>query len=277
MQASGKSTWAKEQVANSKGRVKRVSRDDLRAMIDPKWSGQKEKAIVHARDSLVRTFLTDNYDVIVDDTNLHPSNTQQLEFLAREAGATFVVQDFTHVPLQECLKRDALREGTARVGEKVILETYKKYLTPPKPKYVYGGKECIIVDIDGTLAEHVGRSPYEEMKCDTDVLIESAARIVEALTWETGAAIKLFSGRTEAARELTEQWLNENQVLYTDLTMRQIGDSRPDYVVKEEMYRTHIEGKFNVLHVIDDRKQVCLMWKYVLNLPLLYVGDFIDF
>jgi hypothetical protein len=246
-------------------------------MIDPKWSDSKEKAIVKARNALASVFLANGFNVIVDDTNLHPSNTPQLSDLASSFGAEFVVQDFTHVPLQECLKRDSQREGSARVGEKVILETYKRYLTPPKPEFISGVPTCVIVDIDGTLAEHVGRSPYEELKCNTDILIESTAQIVDALAWQTGAAVKLFSGRTEAARELTQQWLDNNHILYTDLTMRKVGDSRSDYIVKEEMYRTHIEGKYNVLHVVDDRKQVCLMWKYVLNLPLVYVGDFIDF
>jgi len=246
-------------------------------MIDPKWTGKKEEAIVRIQQAVVFAVLVQGFDCIVDDTNLHSSNESRLREYADACGAEFLIQDFTHVPLQECLKRDAMREGTARVGERVILETYKRYLTPSKPEPVYGGTQCIIVDIDGTLAEHVGRSPYEEMKCDTDTLIESTERIVSALMYDTGAEVKLFSGRTEASRKLTEQWLEDNLILYTDLTMRQVGDVRPDYVVKEEMYRTHIEGKYNVLYVVDDRKQVCLMWKYVLNLPLVYVGDFIDF
>ena len=58
--ASGKSTWAKEQVAKGNGKVKRVNKDDLRDMIDAGiWSKTNEQLILDARDALVdaSTFL----------------------------------------------------------------------------------------------------------------------------------------------------------------------------------------------------------------------------
>lgn len=246
-------------------------------MVDPKWSGHKEKAIEHARDALITTFINDGYDVICDDMNLHVPTQNHLKQLAESLGAEFAIQDFTHVPLQECLKRDNLREATARVGERVILENYKRYLTPPKqtqPETIYR-QDCIIVDVDGTLADHNGRSPYDESKCGDDLLIEVTDRLVR--NFDPCCYRFIFSGRTEAAREDTEEWLALHEIVYDNLYMRQIGDTRPDYVVKEELYRKYVEGKYNVVAVFDDRKQVCLTWKYVLNLPLVYVGDFIDF
>jgi hypothetical protein len=42
--------------------------------------------------------------------------------------------------------------------------------------------------------------------------------------------------------------------------MRPEGDTRPDEVVKRELYKEHIKGKYNVIAVFDDRAKVCRMW-----------------
>ena len=44
--------------------------------------------------------------------------------------------------------------------------------------------------------------------------------------------------------------------------MRKSGDNRADDILKkEEIYHEHIEGKFNILTVFDDRPRVIRMWK----------------
>ena len=53
--ASGKSTWSKEQVAKSNGKIKRVNKDDLREMVDAGiWSKDNEQNIIDVRDAMVR-------------------------------------------------------------------------------------------------------------------------------------------------------------------------------------------------------------------------------
>jgi hypothetical protein len=54
--------------------------------------------------------------------------------------------------------------------------------------------------------------------------------------------------------------------------MRPSNDSRKDEVVKEELYRTHIEKRFNVRFVLDDRDRVVKLWRR-LGLPCLQVAD----
>jgi hypothetical protein len=57
--------------------------------------------------------------------------------------------------------------------------------------------------------------------------------------------------------------------------MRRSGDNRCDSIVKEEIYREHIEGKYNVLAVFDDRDRVVDMWRRLGLLCLqVYYGDF---
>jgi hypothetical protein len=43
--------------------------------------------------------------------------------------------------------------------------------------------------------------------------------------------------------------------------MRKKGDRREDYLVKEEIYKNHIDQIYNVMFVLEDRKQVVDMWR----------------
>src|SRR3990167_9842109 len=95
LQASGKTTWAKEQVLKSGGNTKRVNKDDLRSLIDAgKWSKSNEKSILKARDLLIRMFLATGFSVIVDDTNLAGKHKETLGALAKEFDAIFEIKKF---------------------------------------------------------------------------------------------------------------------------------------------------------------------------------------
>ncbi len=124
--ASGKTTVAKAMVAAQPG-TKRVNKDDLRAMIDAgKFSETNEKFILLCRQMIVTTALGQGKHVIVDDTNLAPKHEQWGRETAKFYGAKFEILDFTHVPVEECIKRDLVRPNS--VGSKVILDMYEKYL-----------------------------------------------------------------------------------------------------------------------------------------------------
>ncbi|MFP5226631.1 MAG: hypothetical protein ACLGXA_03310, partial [Acidobacteriota bacterium] len=83
------------------------------------------------------------------------------------------------------------------------------------------------------------------------------------------------SGRKAECREATMDWLFSNVGFTDPLFMRADGDNRDDRIVKEEIYRREIEGKYNVLFVLDDRNRVVEKWRE-LGLPCLQVakGDF---
>jgi hypothetical protein len=65
-----------------------------------------------------------------------------------------------------------------------------------------------------------------------------------------------MSGRPDTWREMTEQWYQDNDIWYDEFYMRPEGDSRPDTVVKQEMYDKYIRGNYNVLIHLDDRNSV---------------------
>ena len=88
--ASGKTTYAKKMIDEApKNSIKRVNKDDLRAMIDNgTWSKGNEKFILVVRDNIVMEALITGKHIIVDDTNLVPKHEERLRELAKVCGAT---------------------------------------------------------------------------------------------------------------------------------------------------------------------------------------------
>jgi predicted kinase len=278
---SGKSTWAKELVNRGVTKLnpayKRINKDELRRMLDNGvHSKENEKFIVNARNSLVEAALKKGYNVIVDDTNLAPKHEIVLRDYAEVLGAEFEIKDFTDVPIEQCIANDLKRLES--VGEAVIRKMHRDFLAPqaprmasPVPKYIEGLQDAILCDIDGTLALFGDANPFRR-DFSKDQVNEPIANLV-AMYSEYPRF--LLSGRSDEFREVTSKWLDDNGIPYTALFMRKKGDVRKDSIIKEEIYRKEIEGKYNVLFVLDDRNQVVELWRS-LGLTCLQVapGDF---
>ena len=264
--ASGKSTWALNQYG-----AMRINKDCIRMMLygSPTCGYGKEKLVLKVRDTLIRQGLEEGKTVIVDDTNFASKHERRISQIAAEFNAPVEWKDFTDVSLQECIKRDKNRPDP--VGEKVIREMWMRYLYEPAVDNFTGGN-AIICDIDGTLARHVARSPYDYSKVSTDALIKPVATLLTSLAAQNYDVI-FVSGRDSSCKDDTREWLRANLGSLGDspLYMRATGDDRPDTLVKEEIYRNHIEGNHNVLFVLDDRDSVTHMWRTVLGIPTLQV------
>lgn len=257
--ASGKSTWAKEQIAKSDGKIKRVNKDDLRAMIDDgKWSNGREKNILATRDAMVGAWLGAGFDVIVDDTNFATKHIERLKQIAGK-DVDVRIMDFD-CPPSVCEERDAKRANP--VGAKVIRDMWRRYVCQPRPERNPELPDAIIVDIDGTLADISHRNPYDATKYLDDALHTDVyqAVIQMYLTLNNGKII-ICSGRSDEYRDITTEWLKKYKILHHDLLMRPAGDTRPDHLIKGEIYERDIKGKYNVLCVFDDRQQVVDMWR----------------
>lgn len=266
--ASGKSTWAKEQVQKGNGRVKRVNKDDLRSMIDNgNWSKENEKFILTMRNVLVSQALySDSIDtVIVDDTNLEPKHEEVLRQIAVSFGARFERETFFHIPLLVCVERDAKREKP--VGAEKIRSMYQKYLAPDLQKSANADVDdpslpvAIICDLDGTLCDIGARNPYDASTCVWD---KPNAAVVATLSLfqDKVDSIILVSGRGGQFRDETIKWLNIHLPKHNGpLFMRAERDNRKDSIIKQEIYDEHIKGKYNVFFVLDDRQQVVDMWR----------------
>lgn len=285
--ASGKSTYAKALVSGSEGAVKRVNKDDLRAMVDNgKWSKENEKLIIAARDALIETYVNNSCDVIVDDTNLNPEMEKGLRRKFGQANEIVVLDEFLQVDVDECVRRDRLRN--ASVGEKVIRDMWKNWenkwitidcsVSYEKPLAAdffipaVGTPDSVIVDIDGTLAHHVGRSPYDFSKVHTD-RVDPVVRDLVNHYARHGFTILVVSGRDDKCYDDTFKWLQNNHITFDHLIMRKTGDRRKDSIVKKEIFDNQIREKYNVHFVLDDRDQVVDMWRNVLGLKCLQVAE----
>ena len=251
--ASGKSTYAKQLVAME---WKRVNKDELRAMIDySQWSRDNEAHIVLMEEYIVRNYLHNNFNVVVDDTNF--AHEKRWEDIAKEKGAEFEIK-FFDVPVMECVARDAKR-GDKSVGAKVIFRMYDQYLKPKLVEHNPELPDVYIFDIDGTLAKMDGRSPYDYSKVHTDKPNRDVANLFKVLNFHT--KIIIVSGREASCMQETSDWLLNNDLNYYELMMRSAGDFRDDRIVKKEIYEKYINGKYNVLGVFDDRDRVVEMWR----------------
>lgn len=294
--ASGKTTWAKKLIDEKQGKLKRFNRDDLRAMIDNgKWSKGNEQFIKKVQREMAAAAITEGFDVVIDDTNLVTATFDSWLQFGTDHGCKIHVEDFTHISVHLCIERDKNR--VASVGEEVIRKMNK--LIPRKSRplpfrrpMVTGLPYCIICDIDGTIA-HMGgeRGPFEWKKVGVDKPDAEMQALLCCLIAHQEEPPKLFyfSGRDSVCRAETLQWLkdhnfprdprteplNSSNLDYT-LVMRPEGDHRSDAIVKREFFDAHIDGKYNVLCVLDDRDRVVDMWREELGLLVMQVarGDF---
>lgn len=274
---SGKSYWARQQIEKSGGNVKRINKDELRALFDNgKWSKRNEKFVVASERALVESMLESGFSVIVDNTHFNTAHQDFYKELAKKHGATFQVKDFTDVPLDKCIKRDLERPNS--VGSDVIVGTYNRYLKPPVEPYVAPEdvQEAVICDLDGTLALMApnGRSPYDWMRVGEDSLNEPVADIVNKYWSGVDSEVKiiLVSGRDSVCRGKTQDWLHLNGIRYHALYMRKEGDKRSDEIVKRELFDYRIRDKYKVLFVLDDRSRVVRVWRD-LGLTCFQVAD----
>jgi predicted kinase len=277
---SGKSTYAKELVRNGKGQWKRINRDDLRSMVDNKWTPEKEKFIIEARDGLIVTALGLGYNVVCDDTNLGEKDVEKFEdLLYSEFFATDYVDIQTKwfpISTDSAIEMDSRRENS--VGKDVILrmvEKYQKAGGPPvceaeEKEIYYVNKDlpkCIICDLDNTLADMKNiRGPHEQWKCDKDNVNESVLAVLKRFDMDdrTTAAdipIILFSGRFEQYRPQTLSFLRKYNVPYDELYMRKDDDYRKDSIVKREMFFEYIDKKYYPLFIMEDRDQCVELWR----------------
>ena len=268
--ASGKSTWAREVVAQSKGGTVGLTKDDLRLMFaDTK---RREKLVLNTRNELTKMYLAEGLNVIWHDTNLNPIHETKAREIAKELNSVVSIQDFCDVDVKECIKRDALRPNA--VGEKVIKGMYNQYLAPAPVIYSESKDlpHIILCDIDGTIALKGDRGIFDWVKVGVDIPNEHVCQVVDALV-KTGNEIVFFSGRDKVCYNESVQWIQDNIRVFENkeikLYMRPEGDNRPDTIIKKELFDAHVRGQYYVDFVLDDRMAVIRMWQNELGIPVL--------
>lgn len=135
--ASGKSTWAKQEVLKDPEHSVRINRDDLRNMSGQYWVPARENYIIACRNQLLNLSICIGFDtIILDGMNLNPKDFEYVSVVVDKANEIIKdtknqykieIKDFTNVPLNICIERDSKRKNP--LGEKVIRDIFNKYQT----------------------------------------------------------------------------------------------------------------------------------------------------
>ena len=283
--ASGKTSWAKEYVAQHPNTV-RINNDDIRNEYynnagHRNWSPAVEDHVRKEREARINAAAKMGVDCVIDNTHMNSKTLKQMVDLCKSLGYEVETVDFRHVSVEECVRRDSLRTGHEQVGEAVIRRMYKKHgqvradCNLPRYQFEEGKPVAVIVDIDGTLAEMTTRGPYDEHRVYEDLPRNHVVITVDALRQAVRARVLVMSGRSEQCRAETARWLEEVCRMPTDsyeLFMRAADDRRRDSIVKRELYEQHVAGKYSILAVFDDRHSVIEECWDKLDLPVFRCG-----
>lgn len=276
---SGKSTWARAFVAEDPSNRVILSRDGFRSLLTGAPDaphGVVEDAVTVLHRQAVETMLKAGTTVVVDDTNLPFGRVRDWLAIADALDVDYQVKDFTDVPLEECLRRNAARERV--VDEQVVRKMHQKFVKgarlpqkwePKKSKpttlriepYVPapGSKPAILVDVDGTVALMNGRGPFEWQRVGEDLPNQPIIDHVRAMH-AAGYEVIIMSGRLDVCFDETTRWLKEHlQVPFIGPLMRDRTDA-PDDEIKLELFNTFVRDSYNVHSVLDDRPRVIRMW-----------------
>lgn len=273
---SGKSTWAHQKWLSDPNKYVIVNRDKIRELmfgyteqsVDQYYRMDKiggfEKQVTRYEDTLINEGLNFGKTVIVDATNLTRKYLERFKYW--NVPSEIVVFE---IELDKALNRDLTRNRT--VGEDVIRRQYSRFITlindlaknpidftPVEFRQDKDKDPCFIFDIDGTLAHmnrgEGGRSPYDWDRVGEDT-VDFAVDMVCDIINKTDVKTIICTGRDGAALEETKIWMGENHVLWDEIFIRNKGDMRADWIVKEEMWR-EIAEDYYIVGMFDDRLQV---------------------
>lgn len=153
-----------------------------------------------------------------------------------------------------------------------------------------GKQKAILVDMDGTLCNVDHRRPL--VACDNpdwksfnwpwqikrDGLNVWCSELIKAMC-NSGCKIVFVTARegTDDVKKATTSWLQSHfndqwLELHTAIHFREAFDYRKDYKIKKDIYNNHIKENYEVLFVVDDRKQVVDMWRE-LGLTVLHCAE----
>lgn len=281
--ASGKSTRAQE-VANIIN-ASIVERDLIReklGVIGDNWSPQKEKLVTEHQKNIIISLMQRKEKIISSDTNYNLKCEAMYKNLCKQYGYDFTIIDMMYeTTVLECIRRDSQRTGHKRVGESVIREMADRYgIVDKLPDYDTSKPDTIIVDIDGTVAKMVNRTPYDYSKVLDDAPRTHVIKVVRALYFHElktrNVSVTFMSGRPDSCYKDTEDWIQvqviQNNIIENRLLMRREGDMRSDSIVKGELFDNHIRDKYNVIAVFDDRPKLIKNLWLPMGAPIFNVG-----
>jgi len=237
------------------------------------FSRETENIVTSLEEHAINYLIENSYNVIIDSMNLNKQKLQERidkytrKWKEQDVELIIEIKNFP-IELEEAITRDSLRDF--KIGEKVIRQTWNRYKNEliemleefkyKRIEYNLDLSDCVVSDIDGTLAIRGSRNPYDFSRIMEDELNHVVAEHLEFHV-KKNRKIIIVSGRDDSCLKETSEWLVKNGINYYALLMRKTGDKRKDSIVKEELYNEFIKNTFNVICIYDDRKQVVDKWR----------------
>jgi predicted kinase len=268
---SGKSSYAASLVQNNPQEFVLVNRDKIRELLfgytEESISGYYqrkdlsvlEKQVTLYEDTLIHEGLNLDKTVVVDATHLEKRYLERYKFWNVP-----VEYKYFNITLNLAIGRDS--ERTRKVGAEVITRQFDKFFKLERVEdfepVAFINDEalppCIIYDIDGTIARKGGRNAFDwkavgEDSAEHNVIF--TMDIIKAVENKYKPKIIICTGRDSVCIKETLMWLVANSVPFEGIKFRPEKDQRPDWVVKEEMWR-EIAKEHYIVGMYDDRNQV---------------------
>ena len=256
----------------------------FRSVVGPEWVFNRRDEGIMKQVALERAeqAVHNGRDAVIDNTNLTEKARQPWIDLAKRLNVPFELMDID-TPVAECVRRDSWRVGKDHVGRARIerMALFTGWIDWSDTA-IYP-RDFIIVDMDGTLADCSARRAmaFTPEKKDWDLFYQGVEHDppivpIRQLLWELcrNRDIIVVSGRPiDKAGKATEDWLRTHlnpEMPIKHLFMRNSGDFRKDYVIKQEIL--DLLPKDRIRYVLDDRDQVVEMWRKN-GLTCLQVAD----
>ena len=276
IQGSGKTTWARQWIAEDPKNRVRINNDDIRNMLGNYWVVEREPLVSEMKQYLTQAAMDRGYDIVIDNMNLNPKEVKFWEKVVElnnedPDGYKYEIEfkDF-FIPLEECIRRDAMRPNP--IGEKVIRETWKRYKhfiqTSEVEKYVdnlrkYTGKpKCIVIDMDSTMCFNTTKRPwFGEGAAEgmiNDVPNTGMCDIVRQL--QEQYLVVVATGRDTTQAEVTKEWLSRQGINVDEFYFRTNKDFRKGVVVKKEQIEAILE-KYDIVAIFDDCEPIVDMYR----------------
>ncbi|MCD2421722.1 AAA family ATPase [Niabella pedocola] len=284
---SGKTTFAKYHVRTHINWV-RVCRDDFRTMQFSQTflSDEMEAAVTEMIFATIEKTLTRKMNVLVDATHTKAEYLEQYTAaFAHLADIAFKVFDIPQAELLlRCKKREAAtgkwippkaisRHSDALEKLKANFDLsvrHRQRMCNTVKRQDINLPRAVICDLDGTLALMDHRDPFDASDCENDRLNKAVADTL-IFYQQNGHHILLVSGREDKYQQQTLRFLKKHAIHFDALWMRPSGNYIKDSVLKKELFKQQIEGRYHVSLVLDDRDQVVDMWRKELQLPCFQV------
>lgn len=276
--ASGKSTFAKGLVANSRGLWKRLNKDDMRAMLDnSEHSKENESFAEQLRDMMLFEALKAGKNVVIDDTNLWERPIERVKKVveqfqkAHRTKVEIEIKPFD-VELGTCIERDSQRDSS--VGATVVSKLYRQHIVSKEKLYTYSNVDeslpsALVCELDNVLAIAHQRNLQDVFLCENDLVHQPIKELLDIYRAKDYKII-LLTQRPETYRRQTQNWLYYNRVEFDELLMYPSGIKGVRY--KKEFYEEEIALKYQVKLALETQQEAVDLWRLELQIPCLQVG-----